>query len=137
MNGDAGGNANVHGAGGATEAAAGARVPCDAATELETLLREEREAIRRLDSPAVLSFAQRKEALIHTLRGGGTTLSASGAESLRALVPALRHNSVLLAHARDILRDAITASRSEMASPTTPHGAPVAGAAPRILSVRG
>jgi hypothetical protein len=106
----------------------------EALTELEQLLRDEREAIRRLDGATVLSYAERKEALMAALRRDA--LSAEGASRLRALAPALRHNSVLLAHARDVLRDALVAVQAESApavkAPSRPAGAP-----PRMLSVRG
>jgi hypothetical protein len=108
----------------------------DAITELEQLLRDEREAIRQLDSARVLSYAERKEALVGSLKQGGKTLSEENATRLRALAPALRHNSVLLAHARDVLRDALVAVQAEHgpALPAQPRPpAPV----PRIISVRG
>jgi len=106
----------------------------EALTELEQLLRDEREAIRRLDGATVLSYAERKEALMRALERD--VLSAEGASRLRALTPALRHNSVLLAHARDVLRDALVAVRAE-AAPAVKASSRPAGAPPRILSVRG
>jgi len=106
----------------------------EAMTELEQLLRDERECIRRLDGAMVLSYAERKEALMAALRRD--VLSADGASRLRALAPALRHNSVLLAHARDVLRDALVAVRAETA-PTVKAASRPAGTPPRILSVRG
>jgi hypothetical protein len=115
----------------------------DAITELDQLLRDERQAIRRLDGASVLSYAERKEALVASLRNGGAGLSPENATRLRALAPALRHNSVLLAHARDVLRDAIAATRAEVGAPMTaptPADAGTPGqsrAAPRIISVRG
>jgi hypothetical protein len=108
----------------------------DAVTELEQLLRDEREAIRRLDAAQVLSYAERKEALVGTLQVGGGALSEETAVRLRALAPALRHNSILLAHARDVLRDALAAARAQL-GPTLPMQARPVGVAPRILSVRG
>jgi hypothetical protein len=107
----------------------------DALTELEQLLRDEREAIRRLDGATVLAFAERKEALMHALRKA-VPLSAEQGARLRALTPLLRHNSVLLAHARDVLRDALVAVRAESAPSIKEQGRPAA-VAPRILSVRG
>jgi len=107
----------------------------DAIAELEQLLREERDAIRRLDGARVLAYAQRKEAIVARLRGGAGSLGPDAMARFRALAPALRHNGVLLAHARDVLRDALCAAR--------PAGAPTAAASPtravppRILSVRG
>src|SRR5258708_11006521 len=109
----------------------------DAITELEQLLRDEREAIRRLDGARVLSYAERKEALLGALREGGAPLSEENAAGLQDVVPALRHNSVLLAHARDILRDAIVATRAELGAPAVSKAQAAPGAAPRIISVRG
>ena len=108
----------------------------DTLTELEQLLREEREAIRRLDGVSVLSFAGRKEALVLALKKDGGVLCAEDAARLRALAPALRHNSVLLAHARDVLRDALVAVHAH-AAPAVRGQAQSATAPPRILSVRG
>ncbi|MBV9947586.1 MAG: hypothetical protein JOZ69_12100 [Myxococcales bacterium] len=112
----------------------------DAFRELEELLREEREAIRRLDGARVLVCAERKEALVRAFKAG--PMSPEGAMRLRALAPALRHNSVLLAHARDVLRDAISATRAgagaPLATPIKPGAGPQPGApAPRLISVRG
>lgn len=107
----------------------------DAIDELEQLLREEREAIRKLDGARVLSYAERKEAIVGALQQVQGALSQQNASRLRALAPALRHNSVLLAHARDILRDALHVARADLAA-TSPMARPVA-APPRILSVRG
>ncbi|HZU82669.1 MAG TPA: hypothetical protein VE987_07125 [Polyangiaceae bacterium] len=108
----------------------------DAIGELEQLLRDEREAIRRLDGARVLAHAERKEAIVASLRGAD--LSTEDAARLRALAPALRHNSVLLAHARDVLRDAIAATRAEQSASPMGHPAqPAAAAAPRMISVRG
>jgi hypothetical protein len=104
----------------------------DAIIELGQLLKEERDAIRQLDGARVLIYAERKESL---LRGLGT-LSKENTERLHALAPALRHNSVLLAHARDVLRDALVVARTELGA-TTPTRALPAGMAPRLLSVRG
>jgi hypothetical protein len=108
----------------------------DAITELEQLLRDEREAIRQLDSARVLSYAERKEALVEALKQGDGTLSEEGATRLRALAPALRHNSILLAHARDVLRDALVSVRAE-AAPVLPSRPRPTGAVPRMISVRG
>jgi hypothetical protein len=117
----------------------------NAIAELERLLRDEREAIRGLKAEQVLSYAGRKEALVRALQAEGH-LSEQDTAGLRALVPALRHNSVLLAHARDVLRDAIAAASADgtpLTLPTDRHLLTVptqgrSGAAPaRILSVRG
>lgn len=102
--------------------------------ELEVLLREEREAIRRLDGSAVLSFARRKQELMAAVRSRGSPLDGVTAVRLRALVPTLRQNGVLLAHARDIIRDALAAVG---AGPHAHKGGAQRCAPRRILSVRG
>ena len=107
----------------------------DAIAELEQLLREERDAIRQLDGARVLHYAERKESIVAALKAEGG-LSAANAVRLRALAPALRHNSVLLAHARDIMRDALVVARADLGA-----AAPAQGRSgrigPRLLSVRG
>ncbi len=103
----------------------------DAIDQLERLLREERDAIKRLDGARVLAFAKQKEELVASLVADAG-LDAGRKDRLRRLVPALRENGVLLAHARDIVRDALGAAgvvaRSERAASTS---------ARRLLSVRG
>jgi hypothetical protein len=107
----------------------------DAISQLERLLREEREAIRRLDGAKVLELAREKESFVALLGGKEGALDSDQKSRLRALVPMLRHNGILLAHARDILRDAIAATRAVQR--------PAMGAAQvprlptRVLSVRG
>lgn len=109
----------------------------DAITELEQLLREERDAIRRLDGGRVLSYAERKESIVRSIKDGcGGKLSEEDARRLRALAPALRQNSILLAHARDVLRDALVAARAELGPGVTAQARPAA-AIPRMISVRG
>ena len=115
----------------------------DTLGELRKLLEEEREAILRLDGARVLDMAARKHALVARLRDDSGALSPEAARALPELVAALRHNGILLAHGRDVLRDAISAARAEpVALPPVirPAGfrAPLAGVtARRALSVRG
>ncbi len=106
----------------------------DAIAQLERILCEEREAIRRLDGAQVLDCAQRKEALVNSLRGSSGSLDELQRARLRALAPALRHNGILLAHARDILRDALQVAR---AAQKPAAAGPVPRMTPRVLSVRG
>lgn len=100
--------------------------------ELERLLREERDAIRTLDGTKVLAFAKRKEEIVRSLVGPGASLEAAQSQRLKALVPALRHNGVLLAHARDIMRDALAA----VGMATKPAHS-ISATQRRLLSVRG
>lgn len=102
---------------------------------LERLLVEEREAVIRLDATQVGRIAEEKESLIGILRDGLPTLGEEHHARLRALRDALRHNTVLLAHARDLLRDALAAFHVE-----EPTGAGLPRSAPRPgarISIRG
>jgi hypothetical protein len=102
--------------------------------ELEALLTEEREAIRRLDGDRVLQYSGRKKELVSTLQARRAEVTPDAARRFRALASSLRHNGILLAHARNVLRDsvAVLARRSGIA-------ALPAGGFPstRRLSVRG
>lgn len=72
--------------------------------QLDALLDEEQAAIVRIDGPAVEAIANRKLALVEALRGVDP---GPEAEALRHLGRRLRHNGVLLAHARHCLRDVV------------------------------
>jgi hypothetical protein len=111
-------------------------MPRDPITELEHLLIEERDAIRKLDSLRVLECASRKESLIEELRGPDGSVAPEILARLRTLVPALKNNGILLAHARDILRDALSAVRSELGAAIASHDARTCPTA-RIFSIRG
>ncbi len=101
--------------------------------ELEQLLEDEREAIRRLDGQRVLALAGRKQALFAMLCESPQSLSHDAVVRLQALMPQLRRNGVLLAHARNILRDAAT-----IVARARPAALPFAPAGPgSTLSVRG
>lgn len=85
---------------------------------LRSLLDAERAAIRTRSSEAILKTAEQKEALLQTLqRHAAAGQGPAVRDALRELVPALRQNLVLLAHARDCLRDAIEAVRGEVLPP--------------------
>jgi hypothetical protein len=106
----------------------------DAISHLERVLREEREAIRCLDGAKVLELARDKESCMALLGAKDGALDKDQKARLRALVPMLRHNGILLAHARDILRDAIAAARAAQGPAV---GAQVPRLSARVLSVRG
>jgi|SRR5579863_343287 hypothetical protein len=108
----------------------------EALNELEALLASERDAIRRLDGPAVLECAKRKQELVAELLARRGALGPKDAALLQSLTPALRQNGILLAHARDVVRDAIAAMRRESASPTYATARPMIHAR-SMLSVRG
>jgi hypothetical protein len=86
----------------------------DILAEFKVVLADERAAIRKADAKAVLGAATKKEKLAADLVACGAWTRAELLGSLSALVEELRNNGVLLAHARDCLRDAIAAL----------HGAP-------------
>lgn len=80
----------------------------DLVAEMRRLLAEERDAIRRLDAQKVESVARAKEALLASLRSTQPTDREAAAQALGELRAELRRNLVLLAHARDCMRDAIS-----------------------------
>lgn len=103
---------------------------------LGEILRNEREAIGRLDGERVLELTSQKGALIAKLRRQDGSLSEADGNRLRALMPALRHNTILMAHARNILRDALLAMRASVGAEVASRvQAPPVTA--QILSVRG
>ena len=112
-------------------------MPKDPIAELEELLVDERDAIRKLDSARVLECASRKELLVAALRGPDVSVPADRLERLRELVPALKHNGILLAHARDILCDALSAICPGLGAAIVSRNGKKACATARILSVRG
>jgi len=88
--------------------------------QLRALLHEERDAIRRLDSASILAAAERKQSLLADLQAHiAAGLGAIVVDALRELMPLLRQNLVLLAHARDCVRDAIDASRGDGLAPVS------------------
>jgi len=105
---------------------------------LDDLLARERAAIRGLDSERTLSIAEEKAQLMVEL-GPLVAGRADLAERLRVSTRAMRDNCVLLAHARDCLRDALGSFAREMnAGPRT--GARTTDAPPRrglYVSVKG
>jgi hypothetical protein len=82
--------------------------------EFKVVLADERAAIRKADATAVLQAAAKKEKLAADLVECGAWTNPDLLGGLSKLVEELRNNGVLLAHARDLLRDAIAAL----------HGAP-------------
>lgn len=95
----------------------------EALNELEVLLQTERAALRGLDAETVLSIAEKKESILNKLAAEGVLGRPELQERVRALVVHLRHNGVLLAQARDVVRDAVRAGRLELQPgrlPTSP-----------------
>jgi hypothetical protein len=104
---------------------------------LEALLIEERTAIRTLDTEAVAASADEKERLFAALTSAPKAELATLAPRIRELSQALRHNGILLAHARDCVRDALaTALPAGAFSDRQPNPFQI-GRPPRRLSARG
>jgi len=75
---------------------------------MREVLEQERDGIRRLDASAVTKATERKEAVMKTILDTPNTERAPLIAALGELRNDLRRNLVLLAHARDYLRDAVT-----------------------------
>lgn len=71
-------------------------------------LEQEREGIRRLDHSAVTQATARKEEIMKVILETPAAERAPLIAALGQLKNELRRNLVLLAHARDYLRDAVT-----------------------------
>ena len=76
-------------------------------TDMRAALDAERDAIRRLDAAAVIQASETKERILEALRSAPTTQRPALASALGELKLELRRNLVLLAHARDYLREAV------------------------------
>jgi hypothetical protein len=109
-----------------------------AAEELRALLEEERIAIRTMDSAAVAASAERKVRLLEVLSACAANEQQTVVTELGALLPELKRNGVLLAHARDCLRDAIAATRGGLAEDVVTRRATAPAIRPgRRVSTRG
>lgn len=121
---------------------AGGDVSGDVSTDiarLRALLDEERRAIRKLDSASILELAERKQVALARLRAHAAAgLGAVVAEGLRTIVPVLRQNLVLLAHARDCLQGALEGARGEPIAPMLSGGGGGGGLRPGMrISILG
>lgn len=74
---------------------------------MRSVLVQEREAIRRLDADAVGRATHAKEQCLTAVRSAPADQRAALVAALGELRDELRRNLVLLAHARDYLRDAV------------------------------
>ncbi|MSP26004.1 MAG: hypothetical protein EXR75_12755 [Myxococcales bacterium] len=79
----------------------------DALARLRELVVEERDAIRAVDSERVVGLADEKERLICALRDGMASAGQAERDLFPKVVASLRENGVLLAHARNCLRDVL------------------------------
>lgn len=105
-------------------------------SRLEGLLVEERAAIRRLDGTTVERLAFEKELLVERLVGSHAVRDEAWAARVRAAIVDIRRNGVLLANARDCLRDALCAVNVTVQRPSSPAAPPEARTGAR-LSVTG
>lgn len=77
-------------------------------TELEGLIRDERKAIVAFDGETVARLADRKEHLLAELAKSDTQVDLRvDRQRFLSVAAELRHNGILLAHARDCLKEAI------------------------------
>lgn len=81
----------------------------EALDRLETLLEDERQAVRAIDSKRVSELADEKGALLDTLKTADWSNDRDSIVRFRALVPRLRESTVLLAHARNAAKGLVTA----------------------------
>jgi len=89
----------------------------EALGRLAALLEEERLAIRAIDSERVLALVEEKQLVLGVLERASWSDDRAAIERFRSLVPQLRENGVLLAHARNSARDLVQALTQ--ASPST------------------
>ena len=76
-------------------------------TTMRAALASERDAIRRLDVEAVNEAARAKQKILGALSDAPASERPALVEALAELKVELRRNLVLLAHARDYLREAV------------------------------
>lgn len=86
--------------------------PHDLLRELRSVLETERDAIRRLDSARITEASRRKEALVAIVAGAVEPERTPLLHALAEVRGDLKRNLVLLAHARDFVRDAVERTRA-------------------------
>lgn len=84
---------------------------------LRTILTEERDAIRRLDSDAMDRASDAKEAVLAELHAIPFDDRAPLIEALAELQPELRHNMILFVHAAACIAEARRDSKRRAAAP--------------------
>lgn len=90
-------------------------------TELVSLVEEEREALLRLDSDSIEKLTERKSLLGAMLAQHHDELDASHKSQLETLRAALRHNLVLMVHARDHVQGTLGIITGKPGHPTSYH----------------
>ena len=86
--------------------------PADLLRELRSVLESERDAIRRLDSARITEASRRKETLVAIVAGAVEPERTPLLHALAEVRGDLKRNLVLLAHARDFVRDAVERTRA-------------------------
>lgn len=86
-------------------------------TNMRRALADEREAIRKLDTEALTRATAKKESMLKVVLDAPKEERAVFAKALGELKVDLRRNLVLLAHARDYVRDAALILGSRGARP--------------------
>lgn len=76
-------------------------------TQMRGALESERSAIRRLDAKAVIDASVTKEKILQAVQDAPPADRPALVSALGELKTELRRNLVLLAHARDYLREAV------------------------------
>ncbi len=105
-------------------------------TRFESLLDEEQKAIRQVEAAHLARLAEEKVVLMRLLRTGGITEHDDLIPRFEQVVAALRHNLVLLSHAKACVRDVIALTAPPPAT-YQPTGRPVPAASGGRLSVSG
>ncbi|MDB4942421.1 MAG: hypothetical protein JWP97_1955 [Labilithrix sp.] len=85
--------------------------------ELRAVLKAEREAIRRLDTATIMTASEKKEALLAVVVGASDADKPALCMVLAQVRDDLKRNLVLLAHAREFVREAIQRGRPQALPP--------------------
>ena len=85
--------------------------PAELLRELRAVLEAERGAIRRLDHDGIVAATRSKEALVTIVAGAAEPERTPLLRALAEVRGDLKRNLVLLAHARDFVRDAVDRTR--------------------------
>jgi hypothetical protein len=112
----------------------------DALARLEAVLGAERAAIRKLDAGRVLELALEIEKLVAALRAAPPPRAPGQRPPparMRKLADDLRRNAVLLAHARDCIRDVVGGAGAAGGPLPAPPGRQPSAPPGRRVSVRG
>ncbi len=107
----------------------------DALERLDALLLEERLAICSIEADRVLAIADEKLALLEVLRAGDWLSAGDLRRRYRELVPRLRENGVLLAHARNSARELVQALTAGGSPTYDARGVAIVAAGARRVSI--